>query len=160
MWEGMEENERRKEKDLAASTARLCWQLLSRSDLDALAGASRADGGSSHAILDLLGHGHESLLDVGGALGRGLQEGDGELISEFLLYFCREEILQVVRKRWCDPRNVVQTRVCLRKEAQDSIMCLCPHCRMKSVVGAVPWQRCTRRPSCWSNRSCFRPTTC
>jgi hypothetical protein len=35
-------------------------------------------------VLDLLGHGKESLLDVGGVLGRGLEEGDAELVGKAL----------------------------------------------------------------------------
>lgn len=35
-------------------------------------------------VLDLLGHGKESLLDVGGVLGRGLEEGDAELVGKGL----------------------------------------------------------------------------
>lgn len=70
---------------LAASTRGLCRQLLARSDFDALVGTSGTDSGSTHAVLDLLGHGHEGLLDIGGTLGRGLQEGNGQLVSEFLV---------------------------------------------------------------------------
>lgn len=32
--------------------------------------------GAAHALLDLAGHGKESLLDIAGVLGRGLEEGD------------------------------------------------------------------------------------
>jgi len=39
---------------------------------------------SSHPLLDLSGHGQESLLDVAGVLGGGLEEGDSEAVSEFL----------------------------------------------------------------------------
>lgn len=35
-------------------------------------------------VLDLLRHRQESLLDVGRILGRGLQEGNGQLVGEFL----------------------------------------------------------------------------
>lgn len=38
----------------------------------------------AHALLDLCGHGHESLLNVGGILGTCLQEGDGQRISKLL----------------------------------------------------------------------------
>ena len=41
-------------------------------------------GCGSHALLDLAGHGKESLLDVGGALRRGLEEWDTEAVGEFL----------------------------------------------------------------------------
>lgn len=75
---------KQKQRELAASSCRLGRQLLSRSDLDVLASTSGANGRSTHTILDLLGHGHEGLFDVGGALGRSLQEGNRQLISEFL----------------------------------------------------------------------------
>lgn len=32
--------------------------------------------GAAHALLDLAGHGKESLLDIAGVLGGGLEEGD------------------------------------------------------------------------------------
>ena len=38
----------------------------------------------SHTLLDLAGHGQESLLDVGGVLGRSLEEGNSEAVSELL----------------------------------------------------------------------------
>lgn len=40
--------------------------------------------GGAHALLDLTGHGQESLLDVAGVLGRGLEEGDTQAVGEFL----------------------------------------------------------------------------
>jgi len=42
------------------------------------------DGCGAHALLDLAGHGQEGLLDVGSALGGGLQERDSEAVSELL----------------------------------------------------------------------------
>jgi hypothetical protein len=39
---------------------------------------------SDSPVLDLLGHGQESLLDVGSVLGRGLEERNSELVGEFL----------------------------------------------------------------------------
>lgn len=79
--------EGRTETDLAASSAGLGRQLLARSDLDVLAGTWGINIGSPHTVLDLLGHGQESLLNVGGALSRCLQEGDWELVSEFLWWW-------------------------------------------------------------------------
>lgn len=38
----------------------------------------------AHALLDLASHGQESLLDVAGVLGGGLEEGDTQVVSEFL----------------------------------------------------------------------------
>lgn len=38
----------------------------------------------THALLDLAGHGKESLLDVGGALCRGLEEWNAEAVCELL----------------------------------------------------------------------------
>ena len=51
---------------------------------DAVAGANLdtglgvGGGLRAHALLDLSRHGQESLLDVGGVLGRGLEEWDAE----------------------------------------------------------------------------------
>ena len=69
---------------LTASSRGLCGQLCARSDLDALIGARRVDSCSAHTVLDLLGHRHERLLDIGGALSRGLQEGNCELVGKLL----------------------------------------------------------------------------
>ena len=35
-------------------------------------------------IFDLLSHCQERLLDIGGVLGRSLQEGNGQLVCKFL----------------------------------------------------------------------------
>lgn len=35
-------------------------------------------------VLDLLCHGQEGLFDIGSALGRRLEEGDTQLVGEFL----------------------------------------------------------------------------
>ena len=73
----------------------LCWR---REHLAAAAGAAGlhalaladlhgglvVDGGVAHALLDLAGHGEESLLDVAGVLGGGLEEGDSEAVCELL----------------------------------------------------------------------------
>lgn len=42
-------------------------------------------GGSAHTLLDLPGHSQESLLDVAGVLGRGLEEWNAQAVSELLL---------------------------------------------------------------------------
>jgi hypothetical protein len=39
----------------------------------------------AHTLLDLASHGQESLLDVAGVLGRGLEEGDAQAVGEFLV---------------------------------------------------------------------------
>lgn len=54
---------------------------LALADLD---GGLVVDGRSAHSLLDLSGHGQESLLDVGSALGGGLKEGDSKAVGEFL----------------------------------------------------------------------------
>ena len=41
-------------------------------------------GGLSKRVLDLSSHGHERLLNVSGSLGRGLNVGDAEAVSEGL----------------------------------------------------------------------------
>lgn len=43
------------------------------------------DRGVAHTLLDLTGHGQESLLDVGGVLCRSLQEWNAERISKLLV---------------------------------------------------------------------------
>lgn len=65
---------------LAAST-RLGADGLAR-EVDA--SASTASGLGFVALLDLGGHGHEGLLDVGGALGGGLDERNAQGVGEFL----------------------------------------------------------------------------
>jgi hypothetical protein len=39
----------------------------------------------THALLDLTGHGQESLLNVGSVLGRSLEERDAKAVGELLL---------------------------------------------------------------------------
>lgn len=46
--------------------------------------AQKAEAEPNLPVLDLLRHGQESLLDIGGVLGRSLQERNTELIGEFL----------------------------------------------------------------------------
>lgn len=67
---------------LAAAAAGRVGHAVSGADLDTRLGV----GGSlrSHALLDLAGHRQESLLDVGGVLGRRLEERDTKAVSEFL----------------------------------------------------------------------------
>lgn len=43
-------------------------------------------GSGTHALLDLPGHGQESLLDVAGVLGRGLEEWNAQAVGELLLF--------------------------------------------------------------------------
>ena len=64
----------------ATGTARL--HTLTLADLH---GGLVVDGGVTHALLDLTGHGKEGLLDVAGVLGRGLEEGNAEAVCELLL---------------------------------------------------------------------------
>ena len=86
--------------NLAAATALLLVDALSRRDGRQLAGA-RCCRARAHPniwrqydsykkdyrtpVLDLLRHCQECLLDVGGVLRRRLEEGDGELVREFLV---------------------------------------------------------------------------
>lgn len=51
---------------------------------DLYTGLSVVGGGSTHAFLDLPGHGQESLFDVAGVLGRGLEERDTQAVGELL----------------------------------------------------------------------------
>jgi hypothetical protein len=73
----------------------LCWWI---ENLAAAAGAAGlhaltlanlhsglvVNGSVAHTLLDLACHGEESLLDVAGVLGRGLEEGDAEAVCELL----------------------------------------------------------------------------
>lgn len=70
-------------------SVRLAASSLVGVDLLSLAGLDCLFGGAlnflaSHPLLDLLCHGQESLLNVGGVLGGGLQEGDCQRVGEFL----------------------------------------------------------------------------
>lgn len=51
---------------------------------DLYAGLGVVGCGGTHALLDLAGHGQESLLDVAGVLCRGLEEGNTQAVGEFL----------------------------------------------------------------------------
>ncbi len=55
---------------------------MARADLHVRLGVVRRR--AAHALLDLARHGKESLLDVAGVLGRGLEEGDSQAVGEFL----------------------------------------------------------------------------
>lgn len=55
---------------------------MSRSDLNT--GLGVCGGLRSHPLLDLSGHGQESLLDIGSVLRRGLEERNTEAVGEFL----------------------------------------------------------------------------
>lgn len=68
---------------LAAAGVGRRANALSLADLH---GGFRVGGGSAHALLDLAGHGQESLFDVAGVLCGGLEERNAEAVSEFLLY--------------------------------------------------------------------------
>lgn len=48
------------------------------------AGLGVVGSSGTHALLDLPGHGQESLLDVAGVLGRGLEEGNTQAVGELL----------------------------------------------------------------------------
>lgn len=87
------------DKTYTASGYRPCYLLASRavhlaatacgSRLNALAladlhGGLIVDGGSSHTLLDLSGHGQESLLDIRRILCRRLEEWDSKTVSKFL----------------------------------------------------------------------------
>jgi hypothetical protein len=67
---------------LAAAAAGAALDALALPDGDCGLGVG---GCGAHALLDLAGHGQESLLDVGGALRGSLEEGDAEAVCELLL---------------------------------------------------------------------------
>jgi hypothetical protein len=66
---------------LTASARRPALDALSLPDGDC---RLVVDGVRAHALLDLSGHGQESLFDVRGALCGGLEEGDSEAVGELL----------------------------------------------------------------------------
>lgn len=66
---------------LAATTAGSVLNTLALADGNCGLGVG---GCGTHALLDLAGHGKESLLDVGGALCGGLKEGNAEAVCELL----------------------------------------------------------------------------
>lgn len=66
----------------AAASGRGVDRLALDLDVGLLRGAGR--GPRAHPLLDLGCHGHEGLLHVGGALGARLQEGDSQVVGEFL----------------------------------------------------------------------------
>jgi len=68
-------------RSLTAATGAAGLHALALADLH---GGLVVDGGVTHALLDLAGHGEESLLDVAGVLGGGLEEGNSEAVCELL----------------------------------------------------------------------------
>lgn len=62
-------------RHLAASTGAALVDALALANVD---GGLVVDSCVAHALLDLASHGQECLLDVGGVLGRGLEEGDAD----------------------------------------------------------------------------------
>jgi hypothetical protein len=66
---------------LAAAAGAAGLHALALTDLH---GGLVVNGGVAHALLDLAGHGEESLFDVAGVLGGGLEEGDAEAVCELL----------------------------------------------------------------------------
>ena len=67
---------------LAAAVIVVVADALALANLHAGLGVVSRRG--THALLDLAGHGQESLLDVAGVLRRGLEEGDAEAVGELL----------------------------------------------------------------------------
>lgn len=67
---------------LAAAATRGVGDAVAGADLNTRLGVG--GGLRAHALLDLPGHGQESLLDVGSVLGRGLEERDAEAVSKLL----------------------------------------------------------------------------
>lgn len=68
--------------NLTAATGAAALDGATLADLDS---GLVVDSGVSHTLLDLAGHGQEGLLDVGCVLGRCLEEGNAEAVSEFLI---------------------------------------------------------------------------
>lgn len=69
---------------LAAAAGRVVGDAVAGGDVDAGFRVVGGDG-AAHALLDLAGHGKESLLDVASVLGGGLEEGNAQAVGELLL---------------------------------------------------------------------------
>jgi hypothetical protein len=67
--------------DLTAAAGAAGLHTLALADLH---GRLVVHGGVAHALLDLAGHGEESLLDVAGVLGGSLEEGDAKAVRKLL----------------------------------------------------------------------------
>jgi hypothetical protein len=68
---------------LAAAAAGSALYTVSLPDRDSWLGVG---GCGAHTLLDLAGHGEESLLNVGRALRGGLEEGNAEAVCELLVW--------------------------------------------------------------------------
>ena len=78
---------------LTAATGAAGLHALALADLH---GGLVVDGGVAHALLDLAGHGEESLLDVAGVLGGSLEERDSQAVGEFL------RVVSITSLLWTD----------------------------------------------------------
>lgn len=63
---------------------------------DLHAGLGVVGCGGAHALLNLAGHGQESLLDVAGVLGGSLEERDSQAVGEFL------RVVSITSLLWTD----------------------------------------------------------
>lgn len=75
---------------------------------------------STHTFLDLTGHGKESLLDIGGALGRGLEERNAEAVCELLW-----TMLLCTLTKSCDPRPDVPLLLCTQRPSYQPYRTCC-----------------------------------
>jgi hypothetical protein len=108
-------------RSLTAATGAAALDGATLTDLD---GRLVVDGGVSHALLDLAGHGQEGLLNVGCILGRCLEEGNAEAVSEFLVESVSTRRMvggagrRCVPLRRCTQRPSCQSyRSCCQREA-------------------------------------------
>ena len=68
-------------RHLAASAGAALVDALALADVDC---GLVVDGCVAHALLDLASHGQECLLDIGGVLGRGFEEGNADRVGKLL----------------------------------------------------------------------------
>jgi hypothetical protein len=87
--------EKKANHDLTASTRRTGLNALTLSNLHRRLAV--IDGRRAHPFLDLPRHGQESLFDIRCVFGRGLEEGDAQAVSEFLLGSQLIYLLLVIR---------------------------------------------------------------
>lgn len=81
---------------------------MALADLDRRLGV--VGGCGSHALLYLASHGQESLLDVAGVFGRGLEEWDAQAVGE-LLYDCMRSVKSGSDGRYVLVQHVMRNQV-------------------------------------------------
>ena len=95
---------------LAAAAVIVVADALALSNLHA--GLGVVCCGSTHALLDLAGHGKEGLLDIAGVLGRGLEERDSQAVGKLLLSYFVNAVHRIEIEIITQPRKATHKRHC------------------------------------------------